>query len=157
MQLYYELKAEREKQGKEKEIAIIRVEQLAPFPFDLVCRELRRYPNADIMWCVTAEDSRHKDCLRDLARGSSKRPGSLLINCGGDHACALGIALLAVVLCAVKQKLTLPVLVPGARGFQRLLLQPGGKLSVYMLPREDMSKGSSQFAVHQTAFLLCLW
>jgi len=50
LQLYYELKAEREKQGKEKEVAIIRVEQLAPFPFDLVCRELRRYPNAEIMW-----------------------------------------------------------------------------------------------------------
>ena len=52
LQIYYELKAEREKQGLEKQIALIRVEQLAPFPFDLVCRELRRYPNADIMWCA---------------------------------------------------------------------------------------------------------
>ena len=50
--MYYELKAEREKQGKENEVALIRVEQLAPFPFDLVCRELRRYPNAEIMWCA---------------------------------------------------------------------------------------------------------
>ena len=50
--MYYELKAEREKQGKESEVALIRVEQLAPFPFDLVCRELRRYPNAEIMWCA---------------------------------------------------------------------------------------------------------
>ena len=33
-------------------MALIRVEQLAPFPFDLVCRELRRYPNAEIMWCA---------------------------------------------------------------------------------------------------------
>lgn len=24
---------------------------MAPFPFDLVCRELRRYPNAEIIWC----------------------------------------------------------------------------------------------------------
>jgi 2-oxoglutarate dehydrogenase E1 component len=24
--------------------------QLAPFPFDLVMRELKRYPNAKIMW-----------------------------------------------------------------------------------------------------------
>lgn len=24
--------------------------QLAPFPFDLVLRELRRYPNAEVMW-----------------------------------------------------------------------------------------------------------
>ena len=52
LQIYYELKAEREKQGLEKQIALIRVEQLAPFPFDLVCRELRRYPNAEIMWCA---------------------------------------------------------------------------------------------------------
>ena len=51
-QLYYELAAEREKQGKQGEIAIVRLEQLAPFPFDLVMRELRRYPNAEIMWCV---------------------------------------------------------------------------------------------------------
>lgn len=25
--------------------------QLVPFPFDLVQRELRRYPNAEFMWC----------------------------------------------------------------------------------------------------------
>lgn len=33
---------EREKQGKQGEIAICRVEQLAPFPFDLISRELKR-------------------------------------------------------------------------------------------------------------------
>ena len=33
------------------EVAIVRVEQLAPFPFDLVCREIRRYPNAQLLWC----------------------------------------------------------------------------------------------------------
>jgi hypothetical protein len=25
--------------------------QLAPFPYDLVMRELRRYPNAEVVWC----------------------------------------------------------------------------------------------------------
>jgi 2-oxoglutarate dehydrogenase complex dehydrogenase (E1) component-like enzyme len=25
--------------------------QLAPFPFDLVCREIRRYPNAELVLC----------------------------------------------------------------------------------------------------------
>jgi 2-oxoglutarate dehydrogenase E1 component len=25
--------------------------QLSPFPFDLVMRELRRYPNAEPVWC----------------------------------------------------------------------------------------------------------
>ncbi|GIL90737.1 hypothetical protein Vretimale_15815 [Volvox reticuliferus] len=49
--VFYDLHAEREKQGKEGTIAIVRVEQLAPFPFDLICREIRRYPNAQLLWC----------------------------------------------------------------------------------------------------------
>ena len=51
-QVYYDLAEERKKQGKENEVAVVRIEQLAPFPFDLVGRELRRYPNAEVMWCV---------------------------------------------------------------------------------------------------------
>ena len=53
--MYYELAAERAKQGKQGEVALIRMEQLAPFPFDLVMRELRRYPNAGaccVFWSV---------------------------------------------------------------------------------------------------------
>ncbi len=50
LQVYYELAAGREKAGTQNEVAIVRVEQLAPFPFDLVMRELRRYPNAEVMW-----------------------------------------------------------------------------------------------------------
>ncbi len=47
--LFYELHARREELGLDKgQIAVVRVEQLAPFPFDLVCRELRRYPNAEV-------------------------------------------------------------------------------------------------------------
>ncbi|KAL3160716.1 hypothetical protein ABBQ32_010627 [Trebouxia sp. C0010 RCD-2024] len=49
--VYYELAKKRAEEKKEKEIAIIRLEQLVPFPFDLVQRELRRYPNAEFMWC----------------------------------------------------------------------------------------------------------
>eukprot|EP00877_Chromochloris_zofingiensis_P000629 jgi/Chrzof1/10567/Cz05g03220.t1_OGD[v5.2] len=49
--VFYELHAERENLKKENEVAIVRVEQLAPFPFDLVRRELYRYPNADVTWC----------------------------------------------------------------------------------------------------------
>ena len=51
-QVYYELAAEREKREQQGEVAIVRVEQLAPFPFDLVMREMRRYPDADVMWCA---------------------------------------------------------------------------------------------------------
>jgi 2-oxoglutarate dehydrogenase E1 component len=49
--VYYELAAERAKQGKQGEVALIRLEQLAPFPFDLVMREMRRFPNAGASGC----------------------------------------------------------------------------------------------------------
>lgn len=48
--IYYELAAERERLGVVNDVAIVRVEQLTPFPFDLVARELRRYPAAEVMW-----------------------------------------------------------------------------------------------------------
>uniref|UniRef100_A0A7N0SV57 2-oxoglutarate dehydrogenase, mitochondrial n=2 Tax=Kalanchoe fedtschenkoi TaxID=63787 RepID=A0A7N0SV57_KALFE len=48
--VYYELDEERKK-AKGEDIAICRVEQLCPFPYDLVQRELKRYPNAEIVWC----------------------------------------------------------------------------------------------------------
>lgn len=48
--IYYELVDEREKRGLKK-VAIIRIEQLAPFPFDKVAAEVVRYSNADVLWC----------------------------------------------------------------------------------------------------------
>ncbi|VFQ90699.1 unnamed protein product [Cuscuta campestris] len=48
--VYYELDKEREKVGG-KDVAICRVEQLCPFPYDLIQRELKRYPKAEIVWC----------------------------------------------------------------------------------------------------------
>ena len=50
--VYYELDAEREAGGPEaeKKVAIVRVEQLAPFPWDLVAREVRRYSGAELVW-----------------------------------------------------------------------------------------------------------
>ncbi|KAF9620643.1 hypothetical protein IFM89_013669 [Coptis chinensis] len=48
--VYYELDEERKK-GSGKDVAICRVEQLCPFPYDLIQRELNRYPNAEIVWC----------------------------------------------------------------------------------------------------------
>ena len=49
--VYYELDTEREAMGRESDVKIVRVEQLSPFPWDLVDRELRRYPNAEVVWC----------------------------------------------------------------------------------------------------------
>ncbi|XP_078429347.1 uncharacterized protein LOC144701403 isoform X2 [Wolffia australiana] len=48
--VYYELDEER-KTRSATDVGICRVEQLCPFPYDLVQRELKRYPNAEIVWC----------------------------------------------------------------------------------------------------------
>ena len=48
-QVFYDLEAERKKRGV-KDIAIIRLEQISPFPFRHVENSLKRYPNAEIMW-----------------------------------------------------------------------------------------------------------
>ena len=49
--VFYELHAERERLGHDSDVAVVRLEQLAPFPFDLVRREMYRYPNAEVLWC----------------------------------------------------------------------------------------------------------
>uniref|UniRef100_A0A8C4RE04 2-oxoglutarate dehydrogenase complex component E1 n=1 Tax=Erpetoichthys calabaricus TaxID=27687 RepID=A0A8C4RE04_ERPCA len=49
--VYYELTRERKAQGKEDKVAISRIEQLSPFPFDLVKQEVDKYPNAELVWC----------------------------------------------------------------------------------------------------------
>ncbi|GAA6014410.1 hypothetical protein JCM10207_005451 [Rhodosporidiobolus poonsookiae] len=48
-QVYYTLLAEREKRGL-KNVAISRVEQLSPLPYDLLTPHLDRYPNATTYW-----------------------------------------------------------------------------------------------------------
>lgn len=48
--VYYELKKTREDRGLDEAVAIARVEQLCPFPFDLVRDEIRKYPNAELVW-----------------------------------------------------------------------------------------------------------
>jgi 2-oxoglutarate dehydrogenase E1 component len=47
--IYYELLEEREKNNIDN-IAIVRIEQLAPFPWDKVAREVARYGNAEVAW-----------------------------------------------------------------------------------------------------------
>jgi len=57
--LYYELLAAREEMGL-KNVAIVTIEQIAPFPFDRVLEQIKMYPNVDvgdgvtpgsIIWC----------------------------------------------------------------------------------------------------------
>ncbi|KAK3733539.1 hypothetical protein RRG08_063852 [Elysia crispata] len=48
--VYYELVKERSQKHLKGEIAITRIEQLTPFPFDLVKQEIQRFPNARLCW-----------------------------------------------------------------------------------------------------------
>ncbi|KAM3924154.1 2-oxoglutarate dehydrogenase complex component E1 isoform 3-T3 [Leptodactylus fuscus] len=49
--VYYDLTKERSTREMESDVAITRVEQLSPFPFDLIENEVNKYPNAEIVWC----------------------------------------------------------------------------------------------------------
>ncbi|XP_067879095.1 2-oxoglutarate dehydrogenase complex component E1 isoform X2 [Heterodontus francisci] len=49
--VYYELAKERKNRNLESEVAIARLEQLSPFPFDVVEQEAKRYSNAELVWC----------------------------------------------------------------------------------------------------------
>uniref|UniRef100_A0A672RFB2 2-oxoglutarate dehydrogenase complex component E1 n=1 Tax=Sinocyclocheilus grahami TaxID=75366 RepID=A0A672RFB2_SINGR len=51
VKVYYELARERKARNVEDSVAITRIEQLSPFPFDLVKAETEKYPNADLVWC----------------------------------------------------------------------------------------------------------
>ncbi|XP_059470554.1 2-oxoglutarate dehydrogenase complex component E1 isoform X2 [Neocloeon triangulifer] len=48
--VYYDLKKARDSKDLASDIAISRVEQISPFPFDLVKNECAKYPNAELVW-----------------------------------------------------------------------------------------------------------
>lgn len=47
--VYYDLAAERKKRNI-KDVAIVRVEQICPFPYDLVGDTVKKYQNAEVYW-----------------------------------------------------------------------------------------------------------
>ncbi|KAM9477299.1 2-oxoglutarate dehydrogenase-like, mitochondrial isoform 2-T2 [Clarias gariepinus] len=49
--VYYELVKERKQLGLKDRIAIVRMEQISPFPFDLIKKEIETYSNAELVWC----------------------------------------------------------------------------------------------------------
>merc|ERR1712141_158533 len=49
--VYYDMIKARRDAGLEDKIAISTIEQISPFPFDIVKSELDKYSNADIAWC----------------------------------------------------------------------------------------------------------
>jgi 2-oxoglutarate dehydrogenase E1 component len=48
--VYYDLLVERREKGID-DVAIVRVEQLYPWPKETIKAELAKYPNADLVWC----------------------------------------------------------------------------------------------------------
>ncbi|XP_012618831.1 2-oxoglutarate dehydrogenase complex component E1 isoform X1 [Microcebus murinus] len=49
--VYYDLTRERKARDMVEQVAITRIEQLSPFPFDLLLKEVQKYPNAELAWC----------------------------------------------------------------------------------------------------------
>jgi len=93
--VYFDLEAERDARGI-KDIYLMRLEQLYPFPFYALGQELSRFPNADIVWCQeepenmgswqfvdrrierVLDDIRHKPCRRPnyIGRDSAASPAT---------------------------------------------------------------------------------
>jgi 2-oxoglutarate dehydrogenase E1 component len=48
--IYFDLFEERAKRGV-KDVYLMRIEQLYPFPFNVMTKELKRFPKAEIVWC----------------------------------------------------------------------------------------------------------
>ncbi|OSI10695.1 2-oxoglutarate dehydrogenase E1 component [Neisseria zoodegmatis] len=64
-QVYYDLAAGRAERQLEDDIAIVRVEQLYPFPYDEVKAELDKFPNAkDVVWAQ--EEPRNQGAFHQL-------------------------------------------------------------------------------------------
>ncbi|XP_031841222.1 oxoglutarate dehydrogenase Nc73EF isoform X2 [Nomia melanderi] len=48
--VYYDLKKARAEKKLDDKVAIARVEQISPFPYDLVKKEAAKYPDAELIW-----------------------------------------------------------------------------------------------------------
>src|SRR5690606_37890801 len=48
--VYYDLRKERDERGL-TDVAVLRVEQLFPFPENTLAAELAKYPAAEVVWC----------------------------------------------------------------------------------------------------------
>ena len=79
--VYYDLAEERDKRGI-KDVTMLRLEQLYPFPYDALAEELEKFPNAEVVWCQeepqnmgswTFVDRRIEKVLGDMNH-TSKRP-----------------------------------------------------------------------------------
>jgi 2-oxoglutarate dehydrogenase E1 component len=76
--VYYDLFEEREKRGSDH-IQLIRIEQLYPFPDKALEQELKRFPNAEIVWCQ--EEPENQGAWAFVA----PRIWASLVRLGGDR------------------------------------------------------------------------
>jgi len=75
--VYYDLLEEREKK-QIKDVAIIRLEQLYPFPKDLIQKELEKYKDAAIYWCQ--EEPENMGAWRNISFKLNDAAGSREVN-----------------------------------------------------------------------------
>ncbi len=80
--VYYDLAAAREERGVDN-VALVRVEQLYPFPVKSLTAELQKYPNADVVWCQEEPenmggwrfiDRRLETVMTNVPKLKAKRP-----------------------------------------------------------------------------------
>ncbi|HEX2582256.1 MAG TPA: 2-oxoglutarate dehydrogenase E1 component [Dongiaceae bacterium] len=87
--VYYDLFEEREKRGI-KDVALVRVEQLYPFPEKSLREEFSKYPNAELVWCQ--EEPKNMGGWSFIAplleelMGTHGRAQSRLVYCGRPSA-----------------------------------------------------------------------
>jgi 2-oxoglutarate dehydrogenase E1 component len=93
--VYYDLVKTRTEK-KAGDVAVIRVEQLYPFPHKAFAAELKKYPNAtDIVWCQDEPQNQgawffvqhyvHENMLEGQKLGYAGRPASASPACGYAH------------------------------------------------------------------------
>ena len=93
--VYYDLARKREERGSD-DTAIMRIEQLYPFPHKVFGAELKRYPNAvDVVWCQDEPQNQgawffvqhyiHENMLEGQKLGYSGRAASASPAVGYSH------------------------------------------------------------------------
>jgi 2-oxoglutarate dehydrogenase E1 component len=64
--VFYELQAARAERGLNREVALVRLEQLHPLPEDEIAKALARHPGAELVWCE--EEPENMGCFTHLDR-----------------------------------------------------------------------------------------
>nr|CAD7448058.1 unnamed protein product [Timema bartmani] len=95
--VFYDLRKARKEKQLDESIAIARVEQISPFPYDLVKKQCMKYPNADVCWAQeehknqgswTYVQPRFQTALngtRDVEPGPAPEQTSLFSKLFGSH------------------------------------------------------------------------